>query len=125
VYLLLVFKKRPPVKGEPSIPGRVWSNRLVHISQAPTKAVRLGGGCLTLAPTLSALMTSMRFSPAPRCRNDTNFSLSAYTSNALNFFVAVGNLPRPAFITSSARVKYRSPKVPVILECRPVASRPA
>src|SRR5499427_8877473 len=35
------------MEGEPSIPGRVWSNGLVHITQAPTKAVRLGGGCLT------------------------------------------------------------------------------
>ena len=39
------------MEGEPSIPGWVWSNGLVHISQAPTKAVRLGGGCLTLLPT--------------------------------------------------------------------------
>src|SRR5262245_32609545 len=54
-----------------------------------------------------------------RCRRP------CYASNALSFFVAVGNLPRPAFITSSASVKYRSPKVPVILECKPVASRPA
>src|SRR5262249_53696137 len=28
----------------------VWSNGLVHISQAPTKAVRLGAGCLTVCP---------------------------------------------------------------------------
>src|SRR5262245_30705950 len=59
--------------------------------------------------------------PHPECR----YLRPCYVNNALSFFVAVGNLPRPAFITSSANVKYRSPKVPVILECKPVASRPA
>src|SRR5262245_28234487 len=66
---------------------------------------------------------------APDKAERQNFPLTSrrpcYASNALSFFVAVGNLPRLAFITSSARVKYRSPKVPVILECKPVASRPA
>ena len=50
---------------------------------------------------------------------------TVYVNNPLSLLVAVGNLPRSAFITSSASVKYRSPKVPVILECNPIASRPA
>ena len=56
-------------------------------------------------------------------RKGTTSPIQSHTISA-SFLSLVGNLPIFARITSSARVRYRSPTVPVSLVCMPVFSWP-